>query len=165
MDGLLEPSPAQRDSSSVPVILGIALVVVVVAIAVFLLRPNPKPASPPQPYIAEIKISDLKMGEAQNFVGAKLTYVDGTVTNSGDKTVTGAMVHVVFKDSMSQVAQAEDVPLYILDTSGPYPDAVKLSNSPLTAGQSKQFRLTFEHVSEEWNRAYPEVKVSSLILK
>jgi hypothetical protein len=63
------------------------------------------------------------------------------------------------------VAQAEDVPLYILETSGPYPDAVPLSKSPLAPGQSKQFRLTFEHVSNQWNQAYPEIKVTSVSLK
>ena len=165
MGGFLEQSPDQRESISRPVILGVGLVVVTVAIVVFLLRPTPKPASPPDPYIANLKISDVKMGEATNFVGAHFTYVNGTVTNSGDKTVTNALLHVVFRDSIGQVAQAEDVPLYILETSGPYPDAVPLSKSPLALGQSKQFRLTFEHVSDQWNQAYPEINVTSLSLK
>jgi hypothetical protein len=66
---------------------------------------------------------------------------------------------------MGQVAQVEDVPLFLLDTSGPYPDTRDLSKAPLTAGQSKQFRLTFEHVSAEWNRAYPDIKVTDVSLK
>ena len=161
----MEPTPVQRESISRPVILGIVLVVVVAGIAAILLRSSPKPVNPPQPYIANIKISDLKMGQAQNFVGANFTYIDGTVTNTGDKSVTHISVHVVFHDSMGQVAQVEDVPLFLLDTSGPYPDTRDLSKAPLTAGQSKQFRLTFEHVSAEWNRAYPDIKVTDVSLK
>jgi hypothetical protein len=165
MGGFLEPPAEQRDSISRPVIFGVGLVVVVVAALAVLLRPIPKPVSPPDPYIANLKVSDLKMGEATNFVGAHFTYINGAVTNSGDKTVTNASLHVVFRDSIGQVAQAEDVALYILETSGPYPDAVNLSKSPLAPGQTKQFRLTFEHVSDQWDQAYPEVTVTSVAVK
>ena len=74
--------------------------------------------------------------------------------------MTHAIVHVAFKNSLGQVAQAEDVPLHVL-TSGPYPDTVDLSASPLAPGQSKPFRLTFEHVSTDWNQAYPDLQVTS----
>jgi hypothetical protein len=157
--------PQERDSISRPVMIGIAVVVLAAVAAAFFLRANPKPQRPPDPYGANLKLSDLKLGEAQNFVGAKLTYITGMVANNGGQPVTGVTVHVVFRDSIGQVAQAEDVPLYILETSGPYPDAVKLSSSPLAPRQSKQFRLTFEHVSDEWNRAYPELKVTEVALK
>ena len=99
------------------------------------------------------------MSAAENFVGASVTYLDGTLTNSGDKTVTRTILHVVFKDSMGQVAQTEDLPLRILQTTGPYPDTVDLSASPLAPGQNKTFRLVLEHVSDTWNREYPELQV------
>lgn len=161
----MQPSPAEPESISRPVILGIGMVVVVAIAIAFLLKANPKAPKPPQPYIANIALTNLKMGEAQNFVGANFTYVDGTVTNSGAKGVTHILVHVSFRDSMGQVAQAEDVPLFLLDKTGPYPDTRDLSRAPLLAGQSKEFRLTFEHVSAEWNRAYPEIKVTDVALQ
>jgi len=161
----MESSPVERESISRPVILGIGLVAVIAIGVGFLLRANPKPASPPQPYIANIKLSNLKMGEAQNFVGANFTYINGSVVNAGDKTVDHILVHVIFRDSMGQVAQAEDVPLFLLDTSGPYPDTLNLSKAPLHPGQERQFRLTFEHVSAEWNRAYPDVTVADVSAK
>ncbi len=76
-----------------------------------------------------------------------------------------AVIHVTFKDSMGQVAQTEDVPLHVLQTNGPYPDAVDLSISPLGPGQSKQFRLTFESVSAQWNHEYPELQITDLATK
>jgi hypothetical protein len=168
MAGFLETPPLtapQRDSNMRPVLVGVGLVLLLVATMAVLLRAHPKSVSPPHPYAANLTLSDLKMSAAENFVGATVTYLDGTVTNTGDKTVTHAITHVTFKDSMGQVAQAEDAPLHVLQTSGPYPDAVDLSLSPLSPGQSKPFRLTFEHVSGEWNREYPQLQVTDVSLK
>jgi hypothetical protein len=137
----------------------------VVGAVVPLLRTPPKAAIAIHPYAANLKLSDVKMSAAENFVGASVTYVDGTVTNAGDKTVTHAVIHVTFKDSLGQIAQAEDIALRILQTSGPYPDAVDLSASPLAAGQSEPFRLTFEHVSTDWNHEYPELQVTDVTVK
>lgn len=167
MGGLFQPSPVaqERESNWRPVVAGVVFVVVVVGMVALLLRSQPKRTAALHPYAANLKLSDLKMSAAENFVGATVTYLDGTVTNAGDKTVTHAMVHVAFKDSLGQLAQAEDVPLRVLQTSGPYPDAVDLSASPLASGQSKQFRLTFEHVSDAWNHEYPELHVTNVSVK
>src|SRR5215510_721598 len=133
MGGLIEPSPLaeQHDSNFRPILLGVALVIVVVGIIALLLRGQPKGTLAPHPYAPYLKLSDLKMSAAENFVGASVTYLDGTVTNTGDKTVSHATVHVIFKDSLGQVAQTKDVPLRILQTGGPYPDSVDLSMSTL----------------------------------
>lgn len=167
MGGLIQPAPLteERSSTGRAVLLGIAAVVLVVGVLVLLLRSGPKSAVAPHPYAASVKLSDIKMSAAQNFVGATVTYIDGTVGNAGDKTVTHAMIHVVFRNSLGEIAQAEDVPLRVLQTGGPYPDAVDLSASPLPPAQSKPFRLTFEHVSADWNQAYPELQVTDVVLK
>jgi hypothetical protein len=167
MGSLLQPAPAtDKDSSNLrPILLGLALVVVVVAIAALLLHTDSKIAAPPHPYAANLKLSDMKMSAAENFIGSTVTYLDGTVANAGDKTVSHAIVHVSFKDSLGQIAQAEDVPLHVLQPTGPYSDAVDLSVAPLAPGQSKQFRLTFEHVTADWNHEYPELRVTDVSLK
>jgi hypothetical protein len=168
MGGLIEPSPLteqQRDSNLRPILLGVALVVMVVGVIALLTHGSPKGTTAPHPYSTNLKLSNLKMSAAENFVGASVTYIDGTVTNTGDKTVTHAAVHVAFRNSLGEVAQAEDVPLHVLQTSGPYPDAVDLSLSPLAPGQGKPFRLTFEHISSDWNQAYPDLQVTAVSLK
>ena len=168
MGSLLQPiarDPKSAGPTGFRSLLGLVLVVVVVGIAAFLLRTDSKIANPPHPYAANLKFSDMKMSAAENFIGSTVTYLDGTVTNTGDKTVNHAVVHVSFKDSLGQVVQAEDVPLRVLQTSGPYPDAVDLSISPLGPGQSKQFRLTFEHVTADWNHEYPELRVTDVAVK
>jgi hypothetical protein len=168
MGGLIEPSPLtekEQDSNLRPILLGVVMVLVVVGVIALLTRHNPTSANGPHPYAANLKLSDLKMSAAENFVGASVTYIDGTVTNTGDKTVTHAAVHVVFRNSLGEIAQAEDVPLHVLQTGGPYPDAVDLNMSPLAPGQGKPFRLTFEHISSDWNQAYPELQVTDVSVK
>jgi len=169
MGSLLQPSPVtpadDRNSSWLPIVFGVALVVIVVVIASLLLRTDSKIANAPHPYAANIKFSDMKMSAAENFVGSTVTYLDGTVTNAGDKTVSRAMVNVTFKDSLGQVVQAEEVALRILQTSGPYPEALDLAVAPLAPAQSRPFRLTFEHVTADWNHEYPELQVTDVAVK
>jgi hypothetical protein len=167
MGGLIQPSPVaqEHESNWRPILLGVVLVVVVVGLLAWFSRGQPKGAAATHPYAANVKLSDLKQPTAvENFVGVSVTYLEGTVTNSGDKIVTRATVHVVFKDSMGQLVQVEDAPLRVLQTT-PYLDAVDLTTAPLAPGQSKPFRLTFEHVSNEWNRDYPEMQVTDVSVK
>ena len=167
MGGFIEPSPIsqERESNLKPILIGFALMVVVVGAVVFLLREKPKANSGPPPYAANVKISDLKMSAAENFVGASVSYLEGTVSNTGDKILTHVVIRVSFKDSLGQVVQTEDTALHVIETVGPYNDAVDLSSSPLSPGKSKPFRVTFEHISSEWNREYPAVELVDVITK
>jgi hypothetical protein len=164
MGGFIQPVPVseERDSSRRIIAIAVTAVILLAIGFAFLLRGQPKNASGPPPYASSLKLSDLKMSAAENFVGATVSYVDGTVTNSGAKTVTHAMVQVNFKDEMGQIAQREETPLQVLKTDGPYPEAVDFSLSPLAPGQSKPFRLTFEGISTQWNRQYPDIQVTDV---
>lgn len=166
MGGLIQPSPVAEESTSRrPLLIGVVIVVAVVGAAVLALREGPKGPKGPPPYAASLKISNLKMSAAENFVGATVSYVDGTITNTGGKTVTHALVHALFKDDMGQVVGNETLPLHVLQTSGPYPDAVDLSSSPLAPGEGKPFRLTFESISTQWNHQYPDLEITDVVTK
>jgi uncharacterized protein DUF2393 len=167
MGGLIQPSPGteEQDSSRRIIVVAVVSVIVIALGGAFLLRGKPKAASGPPPYAASLKLSDFKMSAAENFVGATVSYVDGTVTNSGDKTVTHATVQVNFKDDMGQLAQRDEIPLQVLKTDGPYPEAVDFRVSPLVPAQSKTFRLTFEGISAQWNHQYPEIQITDVTVK
>jgi Protein of unknown function (DUF2393) len=165
MGGLIEPSfPAeqQHESGLRPILIGVVIVGAVVALIVLAFRAERKKPSEPPAYAADLKFSDLKASAAQNFVGATVSYLDGTVTNTGDKTVIHAVVRITFRDDMGQMAQREELPLRVLRTGGPYDEAVDLNMSPLEPRQSKPFRLTFENISAQWNRAYPEMQITDV---
>src|SRR5580692_2427256 len=167
MGGFIQPNPTveERETNWRAIGIGIAVVVAIVAILLLISRSEQKTPSGPPPYAANIKFSDLKMSAAENFVGATVSYIAGTVTNSGSQTVTHVVVDVTFKDSLGQLAPRETIPLRVLRTSGPYPEAVDLGISPLAPGQSKPFRLTFETISEQWNHEYPALKVTDVTTK
>jgi hypothetical protein len=167
MGGLIQPAPAgqERDYSRLIIVIAIVVVAAIAIAAALLLRSEPKGASGPPPYAVNLKLSDFKMSAAENFVGATVSYVDGTVTNSGSKTVTRIMVRVNFKDELGQLAQREDLPMQVLKTDGPYPEAVDFSVSPLAPGQTKPFRLTFEAISAQWNHQVPEIQITDVVLK
>ena len=167
MGGLMQPTlgAEERETNWRAIGIAIAVVVSIGLILILISRTEQKPLANPHPYSANIKFSDLKMSAAENFVGATVSYVDGTVTNAGNQTVTHVVVEVTFRDSMAQLAQRETIPLRVLQTSGPYPDAVDLRVSPLAPGQSKPFRLTFEGISTQWNHEYPELKVTDVTVK
>jgi hypothetical protein len=161
------PTPAaeERDSSRLIIVIAVGAVLAIMLLIAFLMRASPKAVQPASPYITSLKLSDFKMSAAENFIGATVTYIEGTVTNSSDKTMTHAMVEITFKDQLGQVAQREELPLSVLKTTGAYPDPVDLSVSPLKPGESQSFRLTFEGISAQWNRQYPEIRVTDVTVK
>ncbi|MBV9482497.1 MAG: DUF2393 family protein [Acidobacteria bacterium] len=166
MGGHIEPSPlADEPTLWRPILMGVVIVVVVVGAVVLGLRHSPPPASGPASYAPRLKISDLKMSAAENFVGATVSYVDGTITNTGTKTVTHAVVHTLFKDEMGQVVGDESLPVHVLETGGPYPDVLDLNASPLRPGQTKPFRLTFESISAQWNHQFPQLEITDVVTK
>ena len=167
MGGLIQPTRVgeEPDSSRRTIVIAVVVVIVIAVVLALLLRAKPKSAVGPPAYAANLKLSDFKMSAAENFVGATVSYVDGTITNSGGKTVTHVMVEVNFKDDMGQLAQRENTPLQVLKTTGPYPEAVDLTVSPLGPGQSTTFRLTFEGISAQWNHAYPDIQVTDVAVK
>jgi hypothetical protein len=169
MDGLLEPrlnpTTEKETSAARPILIGIILLGVVVGILALILRSEqPKPAAPPA-YAGNLKFSDLQTSAAQNFAGATVSYLDGTVSNTGDKIVSHATVQVTFKDDMGQTAQREEVPIRVLRTGGAYDEAVDLNMSCLAPGQSKPFRLTFDNITAQWNHAYPDLQVTQVVAK
>jgi hypothetical protein len=156
----------ETDSSRRIIVIAVVAVMAVMLTVTLLLRQPPKAAKVPQPYIANLKLSDFKMSAAENFIGATVSYLDGTISNTADKSVTRAVVEVTFKDSMGQLAQREEVPLRILQkTGGAYTEAVDLSSAPLAPGQSQPFRLTFDSISAQWNHQIPEVKITDVSVK
>jgi flagellar basal body-associated protein FliL len=169
MDSLMQPganpTTEPQESSLRPILIGIVVVGIVVAIlGLFFRAEQKKPVAPPA-YSANLRFSDLKTSAAQNFVGATVSYIDGVITNTGDKTVIHAVVQVTFKDEMGQTAQREELPLRVLRTGGPYDEAVDFNLSPLAPTQSKPFRLTFENISAQWNHAYPDVQITQVTVR
>jgi hypothetical protein len=112
----------------------------------------------PDPYASQLSIGNLQMSEATNFAGGKVTYVDGLITNKGDKTVTGVNVLVTFNNDIAEPPQQTPMPLTLIRTREPYVDIEPVAAEPLKPGGSHEFRLIFDHVSPTWNQQYPAIQ-------
>src|SRR3954471_1254151 len=119
-------------------------------------------ASAVDPYVKNLQLSDFKLSQAENFVGGNVTYLEGKVTNAGNKNVSGAQVRVIFKNSLDEVAQSENLTLMVITARQPYIDTAPLNAQPLKPAESRDFRLTFEHVTADWNGAMPDVTVQTV---
>ena len=164
-----EPTPfvtATPDDSQKPwmgIVSGVAVVVVVLGLLVWFGRGKPSASHPVNPYAEKLQISNVKLAAAQNFVGGTVTYVEGKVTNNGDKTVNGAVTEVIFRNALGEVVQKEQIPIRVLVFQGPDRDILDLRSAPLRPGATEDFRLTIEgNISTDWNQGYPEVRVASV---
>ncbi|MGC2474990.1 MAG: FxLYD domain-containing protein [Candidatus Sulfotelmatobacter sp.] len=167
MGTLGQPTPVveERDNSRLIIIGAVVVVIGIALAAAFFLREPPKKVALPSPYIAQLKLSDFKMSAAENFIGATVSYIDGTITNTSNKTVTRVMVEVNFLDSMGQLAQREELPLRLFRNNGAYNEPVDLNVAPLGPGQSEPFRLTFDSISAQWNHQYPDIRITDVTTK
>jgi hypothetical protein len=145
----------------------VAGVLVLVLLAVALLagrhhapaNPGGAGLAPPAAYASQLLIDHVQMSYSTNLSGGKVTYIDGAITNHGSEVVHGITVQVAFRNELKQIAQKETMPLSLIRTREPYVDTQSVSAAPLKAGDSREFRLIFDHVSEDWDQAYPEIRV------
>ena len=159
-------SPVQQQEEKrniLPMIIGVVVVAIIIAVLVFATRAG-KPAgtAPGDPNLAKLQVSNLHMATAKNFAGGSVTYIEGKLSNGTDRKVTGASVQVIFKNSLGETAQKDTLPVTVLLPNVPYVDYGLIDRAPLAPGQTRDFRLTLEHVTTDWDGQVPTVKVVSI---
>lgn len=158
---------AQQDSGEsrpplIPIAIGVVAVLIVIGLFILFGRSGANQNASTggaDPYASNLSISNAAMSTADNFAGQQVTYIEGRITNNGSKTVNNAIVQIVFHDSLGQVVQKETQPLMVITTREPYIDTAPVASAPLHPGQTREFRLTFEHVSADWNMQLPEITI------
>jgi hypothetical protein len=158
-----QPSQEQEGRNWTPIIAGAALVVLIIAAAILVGRlTQSRGANAGDPYLGKLQLSDLHMATAENFGGGSVTYIEGTLTNAGDRKVTAASTQVIFRNSLAEITQRETLPVTVLVSSVPYADYGLIERAPLAPGQSRPFRLTLENVTRDWDGQIPQVKMVSV---
>jgi len=143
---------------------GVAGLAVLAVIVVLALAGRHKAAAPatiqsPAPYAANLPLSQLAMSESTSLSGGKSTFVDGHIKNSGNQTVTGITVQVLFRNNEAMPPRIETVPLSLIRTREPYVDTQPVSAAPLKAGDERDFRLIFEALPANWNMEMPDIRI------
>ena len=148
-----------------PVLIAAAAVVIVGIVVVVMMehgkaRQTVTPISAAlDPYAASLPLTEVRMSESSNLAGGKVTYIDGHITNNGNRTVTGISAQVLFRNAANEVAQNETQPLKWIRTRDPYVDLEPVSSAPLKPGEGRDFRMIFDAVTPDWNGAYPEIRI------
>ncbi len=141
---------------STPIIIGIVLAGLAALLVVLVFaqhrvasRPTSLGATRPplgaeqRAYLPSLVFGDLRMSAAVNYLGDTVTYLDGSVKNSGAKTVRSVEVELNFVDILNQVVLREDA---------------HLLSAPLQPGETRPFRVSFDHMPADWNQAPPRAK-------
>jgi len=79
--------------------------------------------------------------------------------NTGQKTLTGMTVQVVFLADDGSTVKMETVPVRLVRQKEPYVDLQPMSAEPLKPGTTHEFRLIFENLPETWNIQVPQIRI------
>lgn len=116
--------------------------------------------APLDAYAASLPITGVNMSESGNLAGGKVTYVDGHIANTGSRTISGITVQVLFRNAAHEVVQNDPPqPMKLIRTRDPYVDTEAVSAAPLKPDDQRDFRLSFDAVSADWDGAYPEIRI------
>ena len=106
-----------------------------------------------QAYAQRIHFHDIQMAQSSNLLNQEFTYVAGTISNGGDRTVRALEATFEFRDQFNQVILRETERL------------ITRNAQTLASGQDRDFQLTLEHIPSDWNRQYPSIRITGLILE
>lgn len=155
---------AESESSRLPLaVLGGAGVVLLVLGGLYLLTRASSPAGPvveqPLPfgdaesgYAQQIRFSNPQMSRAANMLNQEVTFIIGTLENSGGRTIRQIEVTVEFHDLINQLVLREAHRLL--------PGGVRVG-----PGKRQDFQINFDHVPNDWDRRYPSLRVTGLQLE
>ncbi len=167
---MIRPQAAQERNWLPMVVAAVILVAVVIGLVLFYERGKSAPVVTPisaalDPYAGNLPISNLHMSESANLAGGKVTYLDGSIANTGSRKVSEITVQVLFRDPAHEVAQNETQALNLIRTREPYVDVEPVSAAPLKPGDSADFRLIFDTTAQDWDGTFPEIRIIHVDLK
>ena len=159
------PQVEESRGPLIPALIAASVIAVIVLVVVLMNRSHPQNTgpAPEDNYAANLKIMDLHLSKAENFAGGSVMYVEGQLANMGSKTITGATVESVFRNSLGEVVDRQSQPLTLTQERPGYNDAINLKEHPLSPNGQHEFRLVFEHVSADWNQGLPELRFTRIV--
>ena len=153
---------AERSRLPVAFVAGLVIVTILIGAAVLLSRYStpsgpqalkPLPMGPSeQAYAPQIHFLEPKMSRAANFLNQEVTFVFGTLENSGNRRIKQIEITLEFHDPFNQVVLRDKQRLFTT------------YDAPLAPGQQRDFQVGYEHVSAQWNNVYPTIRITGLDL-
>jgi hypothetical protein len=156
-----DSSQPDRGRFNFALILAAVAVLVIVGALYFLPGRQSPPGSAPagthfafgateQAYATRLRIENVALSRAENFLHQEITTLTGELVNGGDRALRGVEITVEFSDDLNQIALRESRPVLT-------PIA-----SPVVPGEHRGFEVSFEHIPASWNMQQPAVRISGL---
>jgi hypothetical protein len=144
---------------------GLAVVILVAAGAVLMSKSvhvvTPPPSTPmafgpeEQAYAAHIRFTNIQLSKSSNMLNQQFTYINGTVSNDGDRAIKRLAMSVNFYNDIDN----KQIALHDTETIiGP-------TDQPLPPHQQRDFSVTLESFPENWNQQMPTFATSGLVLQ
>ncbi|MFN8007262.1 MAG: hypothetical protein U0V70_09615 [Terriglobia bacterium] len=115
--------------------------------------PSPATLAEAESYKSKIELTHLGLAKGESFLGDHVYYVEGKVTNSGDRRVQRIELIFVFKDNLNQIVLRESRKAVEYKGGG-----------GLGPKQTTNFQVAFDHLPKDWNHILPEIEVGNLVL-
>lgn len=103
-----------------------------------------------QAYAPELKIENLALSRAENFLNQEVTTLAGQITNGGVAPIANVELTVEFSDELGQVVLRESRAV------------IPSQAAPFRPGERRAFEVSFEHIPSSWNIQQPAVRVSGI---
>ncbi|MHB1675300.1 MAG: DUF2393 family protein [Acidobacteriaceae bacterium] len=150
----------RQERNWMPWIVAVVVICGALGLAFWLGRPPVNyTGSGVDPYAKYLVFSNIQVSQASNFAGDQLTYVDGTIENRGNRTVTAVTLMSLFANDSGEAPQMLQTPVSLIRSRDPYVDTQPIGAAPLAPGKSQDFRLVFDNVSPMWNQQPPQLQV------
>jgi hypothetical protein len=104
-----------------------------------------------QAYALQLRIEDLALSRAENFLNQEVTTLAGRLTNGGNLPLSNVEITVEFSDQFGQVVLRESRAVFAPQTPSFAP------------GERRDFEVSFEHIPSSWNIQQPLVRVSGVL--
>lgn len=153
------PEPPRERTNFVRIVVGLAIVVAVVALAAFVVlrivehrraAADEAMKRTAQELASQIEVSHVYFNTGENFLGDRVRYLNGIVTNHYNRPLALLELTFTFVDQFGQT---------VLRESKQPIDEHKVALKP---SESREFSIGFEKLPSDWNRQHPSIQITRL---
>ena len=101
-------------------------------------------------YLPFLDLSGVEMEAGEDFLEQTLVTIEGKIVNNGEQTIGLVEVNCVFRE-VNGIEIAREPATLVGRRSG-----------PLRPGETKEFRLAFDALPEDWNQTMPNLFISRI---
>ena len=101
-------------------------------------------------YVSNLQLSDVSMKASENFMRQQVVEIEGKIGNKGVRSLQSVEVYCLFSGIDGHEVYRERVPI------------VQSKSSPLKPNEVRSFRLPFDSLPDDWNKALPKMVIARI---